>query len=322
MNPTHALLDIAPDVQAALAQGQAVVALESTIISHGMPYPQNVQTALHVEAEVRAHGAVPATVAIVQGRLKAGLSGADIERLGRAGHAVAKVSRRDMAFVVAAGADGATTVAATMRIAALAGIRVFATGGIGGVHRGAEHSFDISADLQELAQTPVAVVCAGAKSILDLRLTLEYLETQGVPVVGYQTDALPAFFTRESGFKVNYRLDSAQAIAAAMRAQWAMGLPGGMVIANPIPAQYAMDRETIDGAIAQALHEAAQQGISGKASTPFLLSRVNELTGGDSLAANIALVLNNARLAAAIALAYAAGANCASTVPGAKLSPL
>ncbi|MEI6618882.1 MAG: pseudouridine-5'-phosphate glycosidase [Betaproteobacteria bacterium] len=322
MNPTHALLDIAPDVQAALAQGQAVVALESTIISHGMPYPQNVQTALHVEAEVRAHGAVPATVAIVQGRLKAGLSGADIERLGRAGHAVAKVSRRDMAFVVAAGADGATTVAATMRIAALAGIRVFATGGIGGVHRGAEHSFDISADLQELAQTPVAVVCAGAKSILDLRLTLEYLETQGVPLVGYQTDALPAFFTRESGFKVDYRLDSALAIAAAMRAQWAMGLPGGMVIANPIPAQYAMDRETIDGAIAQALHEAAQQGISGKASTPFLLARVNELTGGDSLAANIALVLNNARLAAAIALAYAAGANCASTVPGAKLSPL
>ncbi len=322
MNPTHALLDIAPEVQAALAQGQAVVALESTIISHGMPYPQNVQTALRVEAEARAHGAVPATVAIVQGRLKAGLSGADIERLGRAGHAVAKVSRRDMAFVVAAGADGATTVAATMRIAALAGIRVFATGGIGGVHRGAEHSFDISADLQELAQTPVAVVCAGAKSILDLRLTLEYLETQGVPVVGYQTDALPAFFTRESGFKVDYRLDSAQAIAAAMRAQWAMGLPGGMVVANPIPAQYAMDRETIDRFIAQALHEAALQGISGKASTPFLLARVNELTGGDSLAANIALVLNNARLAAAIALAYAAGANCASTVPGAKLSPL
>jgi len=322
MNPTHALLDIAPEVQAALAQGQAVVALESTIISHGMPYPQNVQTALRVEAEARAHGAVPATVAIVQGRLKAGLSGADIERLGRAGHAVAKVSRRDMAFVVAAGADGATTVAATMRIAALAGIRVFATGGIGGVHRGAEHSFDISADLQELAQTPVAVVCAGAKSILDLRLTLEYLETQGVPVVGYQTDALPAFFTRESGFKVDYRLDSAQAIAAAMRAQWTMGLPGGMVVANPIPAQYAMDRETIDRFIALALHEAAQQGISGKASTPFLLARVNELTGGDSLAANIALVLNNARLAAAIALAYAAGANCASTVPGAKLSPL
>jgi pseudouridine-5'-phosphate glycosidase len=232
MNP---YLDIAPEVQTALAQGQAVVALESTIISHGMPFPQNVETALRVEAEVRAHGAVPATVAIVQGRLQAGLSSAQIERLGRAGHAVTKVSRRGMGFVVAAGADGATTVAATMRIAALAGIRVFATGGIGGVHRGAEQSFDISADLQELAQTPVAVVCAGAKSILDLRLTLEYLETQGVPVVGYQTQALPAFFTRESGFQVDYRLDSAQAIAAAMHAQWTLGLPGGMVVANPIP---------------------------------------------------------------------------------------
>jgi pseudouridine-5'-phosphate glycosidase len=302
MNP---YLDIAPEVQTALAQGQAVVALESTIISHGMPYPQNVETALRVEAEVRAYGAVPATVAIVQGRLQAGLSAAQIERLGRAGHAVTKVSRRDMGFVVAAGADGATTVAATMRIAALAGIRVFATGGIGGVHRGAEQSFDISADLQELAQTPVAVVCAGAKSILDLRLTLEYLETQGVPVVGYQTEALPAFFTRESGFKVDYRLDSAHAIAQAMHAQWALGLPGGMVVANPIPTEHAMERGTIDRAIAQALQEAAAQGISGKASTPFLLARVNELTGGDSLASNIALVLNNARLACAIALAYA-----------------
>ena len=230
---------------------------------------------------------------------------AQIERLGRGGHAVTKVSRRDMGFVVAAGADGATTVAATMRIAALAGIRVFATGGIGGVHRGAEQSFDISADLQELAQTPVAVVCAGAKSILDLRLTLEYLETQGVPVVGYQTEALPAFFTRESGFKVDYRLDSPQAIAQAMHAQWALGLPGGMVVANPIPQAHAMERDTIDRAIAQALQEAAAQGISGKASTPFLLARVNELTGGDSLASNIALVLNNARVACAIALAYA-----------------
>jgi len=302
MNP---YLDIAPEVQTALAQGQAVVALESTIISHGMPFPQNVETALLVEAEVRAYGAVPATVAIVQGRLQAGLSAAQIERLGRAGHAVTKVSRRDMGFVVAAGADGATTVAATMRIAALAGIRVFATGGIGGVHRGAEHSFDISADLQELAQTPVAVVCAGAKSILDLRLTLEYLETQGVPVVGYQTEALPAFFTRESGFKVDYRLDSAHAIAKAMHAQWALGLPGGMVVANPIPQAHAMERDTIDRAIAQALREAADQGISGKASTPFLLARVNELTGGDSLTSNIALVLNNARLACAIAVAYA-----------------
>ena len=303
MNP---YLDIAPEVQTALAQGQAVVALESTIISHGMPFPQNVETALRVEAEVRVHGAVPATVAIVQGRLQAGLSVAQIERLGRAGHAVTKVSRRDMGCVVAAGTDGATTVAATMRIAALAGIRVFATGGIGGVHRGAEQSFDISADLQELAQTQVAVVCAGAKSILDLPLTLEYLETQGVPVVGYQTEALPAFFTRESGCKVDYRLDSAQAIAAAMHAQWTLSLPGGMVVANPIPQAHAMERDTIDRAIAQALQEAAAQGISGKASTPFLLARVNELTGGDSLTSNIALVLNNARLASSIALAYAA----------------
>ena len=302
---SQAFLDIAPEVQAALHAGQAVVALESTIISHGMPYPQNVATALQVEDTVRQHGAVPATVAIVGGRLKAGLSHAEIEQLGRAGHAVAKVSRRDMAFMVATQASGATTVAATMLIAAMAGIRVFATGGIGGVHRGAQESFDVSADLQELAQTPVAVVCAGAKSILDLRLTLEYLETHGVAVVGYQTDALPAFFTRDSAFRVDYRLDSAAEIAAVLKAQWAMGLKGGMVVANPIPEQYAMPRAAIDQAIEQALQEAAEQGIAGKASTPFLLARVNQLTGGDSLASNIQLVLNNARLAAAIAMAYA-----------------
>jgi pseudouridylate synthase len=302
---SQAFLDIAPEVQAALHAGQAVVALESTIISHGMPYPQNVATALQVEDTVRQHGAVPATVAIVGGRLKAGLSHAEIEQLGRAGHAVAKVSRRDMAFMVATQASGATTVAATMLIAAMAGIRVFATGGIGGVHRGAQESFDVSADLQELAQTPVAVVCAGAKSILDLRLTLEYLETHGVAVVGYQTDALPAFFTRDSAFRVDYRLDSAAEIAAVLKAQWAMGLKGGMVVANPIPEQYAMPRAAIDQAIEQALQEAAEQGIAGKASTPFLLARVNQLTGGDSLASNIQLVLNNARLAAAIAVAYA-----------------
>jgi pseudouridylate synthase len=302
---SQAFLDIAPEVQAALHAGQAVVALESTIISHGMPYPQNVATALQVEDTVRQHGAVPATVAIVGGRLKAGLSHAEIEQLGRAGHAVAKVSRRDMAFMVATQASGATTVAATMLIAAMAGIRVFATGGIGGVHRGAQESFDVSADLQELAQTPVAVVCAGAKSILDLRLTLEYLETHGVAVVGYQTDALPAFFTRDSAFRVDYRLDSAAEIAAVLKAQWAMGLKGGMVVANPIPEQYAMPRAAIDQAIEQALQEATEQGIAGKASTPFLLARVNQLTGGDSLASNIQLVLNNARLAAAIAVAYA-----------------
>ena len=301
---SHAFLDIAPDVQHALSTGRAVVALESTIISHGMPYPQNVATALQVEAEVRQHGAVPATIAIVGGRLKAGLSQDEIELLGRAGHAVTKVSRRDIPFIVARGGNGATTVAATMVIAAMAGIRVFATGGIGGVHRGAQESFDISADLQELAQTPVAVVCAGAKSILDLRLTLEYLETQGVPVVGYETDALPAFFTRDSAFKVDYRLDAAADIAAVLKAKWAMGLKGGMVVANPIPEQYAMPRAAIDQAIDQALQEATQQGIAGKESTPFLLARVCELTGGDSLASNIQLVLNNARLAAAIAVAY------------------
>lgn len=297
-------LDIHPEVAAALAAKRPVVALESTIIAHGMPYPNNVATALQVEAEVRAHGAVPATIAIVQGRLKVGLSHGEIEQLGRGGRDVVKVSRRDMAFIVAAGQTGATTVASTMLIAAMAGIRVFATGGIGGVHRGAAQSFDISADLLELAQTPVAVVCAGIKSILDLGLTLEYLETHGVPVVGYQTNNLPAFYTRESGFKVDYRLDTPDAIAGAMQAQWAMGLQGGMVVSNPIPEAYAMPRATIDAAIEQALQEARAQGVAGKQSTPFLLARVSEITGGNSLASNIQLVLNNARLAAGIAVAY------------------
>ena len=301
---TQPYLDILPEVAQALAQRRPLVALESTIISHGMPYPQNVSTALRVEAEIRAHGAVPATIAIVQGRLKAGLLPDEIELLGQQGSAVPKVSRRDIPFVVAAGQNGATTVASTMLIAGLAGIRVFATGGIGGVHRGAATSFDVSADLQELAQTRVAVVCAGAKSILDLGLTLEYLETHGVPVVGYGTSMLPAFYTPESDFQVDYRLDSAAQIAAAMRAKWAIGLPGGLVVANPVPAQFAMPRERIDAAIAQALHEAQQQGVHGKRSTPFLLARVAELTGGDSLATNIQLVLNNARLAAAIAVQY------------------
>jgi pseudouridylate synthase len=296
----QAFLDIAPEVQQALAHGQPVVALESTIISHGMPYPQNVETALQVEAEVRAHGAVPATIAIVNGRLKAGLSVADIEQLGKSGREVVKVSRRDIPFIVAAGTTGATTVASTMIIAAMAGIRVFATGGIGGVHRGAAQSFDVSADLQELAQTPVAVVCAGAKSILDLRLTLEYLETHGVPVVGYQTSALPAFFTRDSAFSVDYRLDTPLAIARVLHAKWQMKLAGGMVIANPIPEAFAMERTLIDAAIDQALQEAHDQGVGGKESTPFLLARVCEITGGDSLASNIQLVLNNARLACAI----------------------
>jgi len=305
-NMTNSYLDIHPEVAHALEHNKPVVALESTIISHGMPYPQNVATALQVEAEVRKHGAVPATIAIVNGRLKAGLTEAEIEVLGTTGRSVTKVSRRDIPFIVAAGETGATTVASTMVIAAMAGIRVFATGGIGGVHRGAELSFDVSADLQELAQTPVAVVCAGAKSILDLRLTLEYLETHGVPVVGYQTPWLPAFFTRDSAFKVDYQLDTPQAIAEVMHAKWAMGLRGGMVVANPIPEAFAMPRAAIDAAVEQALQEAQAQGVGGKESTPFLLARVCELTGGDSLAANIQLVLNNARLASAVAQAYGA----------------
>ena len=300
---THPLLDTAPEVAAALAAGRPVVALESTIISHGMPWPRNAETALAVQAEVRAHGAVPATIAVLDGRLQAGLSDEQIRQLGRLGPAAAKASRRDLPLLVAQRRSGATTVAATMIIAALAGIRVFATGGIGGVHRGAETSFDISADLQELARTPVAVVCAGAKSILDLGLTLEYLETQGVPVIGCGTDELPAFFCRDSGHRLDLRLDSAAEIAAAIHAQRTLGYTGGMVIANPIPAEHALPRARIDGAIAAALHEAQVQGISGKAVTPFLLDRINALTGGVSLAANIALVLNNARLAARVAVA-------------------
>ena len=302
---TNKYLDIHPEVAHAIAQGQPLVALESTIISHGMPYPQNVQTALRVEAEVRAHGAVPATIAILNGRLKIGLDEADIEMLAKLGLNATKVSRRDVAFMVAAGQTGATTVAATMMLAAMAGIAVFATGGIGGVHRGAQQTFDVSADLQELSRTPVAVVCAGAKSILDLGLTLEYLETHGVPVIGFKTDSLPAFFTRSSDFKVDYRLDTADAIANVMHAKWGMGLNGGLVITNPIPEAFAMPAGKIDLAIAQALQEADSQHITGKATTPFLLDRVNQLTGGNSLAANIELVLNNARLAAAIAIAYA-----------------
>ena len=304
MTPQN-FLDILPEVQHALQYKVPVVALESTIISHGMPYPQNVETALRVEAEVRAHGAVPATIAIVNGRLKAGLSPAEIEVFGQSGKNITKVSRRDIPFIVAAGQTGATTVAATMIIAHMAGIRIFATGGIGGVHRGAAQSFDVSADLQELARTPVAVVCAGAKSILDLRLTLEYLETHGVAVIGYQTDTLPAFFTRTSAHKLDYRLNSPEAIAKALHVKWSLSLAGGMVIAIPIPEEFAMSGEVIDKAIEQALHEATLQGIGGKEATPFLLARVTELTGGDSLAANIALVLNNARLAAQVSMALA-----------------
>jgi pseudouridine-5'-phosphate glycosidase len=297
-------LDIQPEVAQALANNQPVVALESTIISHGMPFPRNVETALLVESTIREQGAIPATIAIIKGRLKVGLTKEEITYLGKAGTEVTKVSRRDIPFVVASGKDGATTVAATMILASMAGIKVFATGGIGGVHRGAQETMDISADLQELANTDVAVVCAGAKSILDLALTREYLETQGVPIIGYQTDSLPAFYTRESEHGIDYRLDSASQIALALKAKWEMRLDGGAVIANPIPTEYAMPSESINNAIDTALREANEQGIFGKESTPFLLARVCELTGGNSLDSNIQLVLNNARLGAEIAKEY------------------
>ncbi len=294
-------LDIAPEVAEALAEGKPVVALESTIISHGMPYPQNVETALAVEKIIRDGGAVPATIAVLGGRLKAGLSAEEIDYLGRTGAGVAKASRRDLPVLVALGKDGATTVTTTMMIAHMAGIRVFATGGIGGVHRGAETTMDISADLEELAQTPVMVVCAGAKSILDLGLTLEYLETKGVPVIGYGTEELPAFYTRSSGFGVDYRMDTPSQIAAIFNAQREMGLKAGMLVTNPIPEEYAMDADIINAAIDKAIAEAEEKGIHGKETTPFLLAKVKEITGGDSLDSNIQLVFNNARLAAAVA---------------------
>ena len=295
-------LDIAPEVAEALKNGKPVVALESTIISHGMPYPKNVETAMLVEKTIRDNGAVPATIAIIGGRLKAGLSAEEIEYLGKAGSAVAKASRRDLAALVAEGKDGATTVTTTMMIAHMAGISIFATGGIGGVHRGAETTMDISADLEELGSTPVMVVCAGAKSILDLGLTLEYLETKGVPVIGYGTDELPAFYTRHSGFGVDYRADSPAQLAGMFKAQKELGLKGGMLVTNPIPEEYAMDKAVIDAAIDQAMKESIEQGIHGKETTPFLLAQVVELTGGSSLESNIQLVLNNATLAAKTAV--------------------
>ena len=294
-------LDIAPEVAEALANGKPVVALESTIISHGMPYPQNVETALAVEKIIRDCGAVPATIAVLGGRLKAGLSAEEIDYLGRTGLSVTKASRRDLPVLVALGKDGATTVTTTMMIAHMAGISVFATGGIGGVHRGAETTMDISADLEELSQTPVMVVCAGAKSILDLGLTLEYLETKGVPVIGYGTSELPAFYTRSSGFSVDYRMDTPAEIAAAFVAQREMGLKAGMLVTNPIPEEYAMDANIINGAIDMAVAEAVRKGIHGKETTPFLLAKIKDITGGDSLDSNIQLVFNNARLAANVA---------------------
>ena len=298
-------LDINPEVAEALAAGKPVVALESTIISHGMPYPQNVETALNVEAIIREHGAVPATIAVIGGRLKAGLSKEEIEYFGKKGLSIAKASRRDLAVLCARGEDGATTVTTTMIIAHMAGIKIFATGGIGGVHRGAETTMDISADLEELGQTPVMVVCAGAKSILDLGLTLEYLETKGVPVIGYGTEELPAFYTRQSGFKVDYRIDTTEELAKAFKTQNDLGFKGGMLVTNPIPEEYAMPLDTINAAIDQAIGECEAKGIHGKETTPFLLARVAELTGGNSLASNIQLVYNNAKIAAQTAAAYA-----------------
>lgn len=301
MLPLHSAT---PEVRDALANGLPVVALESTIIAHGMPYPKNVETALRVEQTVRQAGAVPATCAILNGQLRAGLTTDEIEQIGQAGSALPKASRRDIPYLVSQGLSGATTVASTMIIAHRAGIRLFATGGIGGVHRGAATSMDISADLQELAQTPVAVVCAGAKSILDLGLTLEYLETFGVPVLGYQTDELPAFYTRKSGYRVDYRLDTPPDIARLLHAQWSLDLRGGAVVANPVPEAFSLDAEAVESVIAEALAEADRQQIKGKAITPFLLACIERLTGGESLSANIELVCNNARLAAEIAATY------------------
>jgi pseudouridylate synthase len=298
----QSFLLFSPEVSAARNAGLPVVALESTIISHGMPYPQNVQTAREVEQIIRDAGAVPATIAIIDGKICVGLNDEQLERLGTAQDAI-KVSRRDLAYVLSQKLLGATTVAATMICAELAGIEVFVTGGIGGVHRGAETSFDISADLQELANTNVAVVCAGVKSILDIGLTLEYLETHGVPVVSVGQPGFPAFFTRESGFKADFQLDTPEAQASFIRTKWQLGLDGGVVVSNPVPAASAMPKEEIDRITEQALNEAEQQGVTGKLVTPFLLARIKELTEGRSLATNIALVKHNALVGARLAVA-------------------
>jgi len=298
----HKHLELSPEVNEALAAGRPVVALESTIITHGMPFPQNVEIALRVEQIIRAGGGVPATCAVLQGRLKAGLTEDEIVHLGEKGLAT-KTSRRDLPYVVAKGLDGATTVASTMIIAALAGIKVFVTGGIGGVHRGAPQTFDVSADLLELAHTNVMVICAGCKSILDIGLTLEYLETHGVPVLGYQTADFPAFYTRTSGFAVDYSVESASEVAKIAQAKWDLGLRGGIVIANPIPAEFAMDEGIIKRAIDEALVEAEMRGIRGKDATPFLLAKVAEVTAGRSQIANRELVYHNAAVGTKIAAA-------------------
>ena len=296
-------LKVNPEVQKALDNNQPVVALESTIISHGMPYPQNVETALNVEKIIREHGAVPATIDIIDGVCVAGMTPEEIEEFGKR-KGIAKVSRRDLPVIVAKKQWGATTVATTMIVAAMAGIKVFVTGGIGGVHRGAQQTFDISADLQELAHTDVAVVCAGAKAILDLPLTLEYLETQGVPVLGYQTKELPSFYSINSGLELDYEMDSTKEIADAIKAKWEMGLDGGVIIANPIPKEYALEESFINGVIDEALADAKEKGIHGKDVTPFLLAAVKDKTEGKSLDSNIQLVYNNARLGAQIAVEF------------------
>ncbi len=303
MKKTELPIDYSNEVARAFSRGQAVVALESTIISHGMPYPENISTAQALEDTIREAGAVPATIAVLDGRIKIGLTEEQIEFLGQADN-IKKASRRDLPIIIAEGSHAATTVAATMIAASMAGIHVFATGGIGGVHRGAENTFDISADLQELARTDVAVVCAGAKAILDLQLTLEYLETLGVPVLGYGTDELPAFYSRRSGLQVDYRVDTPQQAADILSAKWSCGLEGGVLITNPIPEEFSMQKEKIDNAIEVALAEARRIGIVGKELTPFLLEKIKQLTGGESLSANIELVKNNAAVAARIAVAY------------------
>ena len=294
-------LDLSPEVREALENKKPIVALESTIISHGMPYPKNVQTAVAVENTIRENGAVPATIAIIKGRLKVGLTPDELEYFGKKGMAITKTSRRDIPVIVSKGEDGATTVAATMMIAAMAGIQVFATGGIGGVHRGAETTMDISADLDEFVKTPVLVVCAGAKAILDLNLTMEYLETKGIPVFCYRTDELPAFYTRQSGIKAPFRADCPEELAGIWNTKNELGIQGGFIVANPIPEEFSMDPKRINAAIDEAINEMNKLGIHGKETTPYLLDKVQKLTGGDSLESNIRLVLNNAALAAKIA---------------------
>ncbi len=302
-------LDIHPAVAEALDQDRPVVALESTIISHGMPYPRNVETAMQVEEKVRAEGAIPASIAILKGRLKVGLEQAELEYLGRTGTAVTKTSRRDIPFIVSQQQDGATTVAATILIATMAGIRVMATGGIGGVHRGVEETMDVSADLDELARNTMAVVCAGIKSVLDVGRTLEHLETVGVPVVGFQTSSVPAFYARDSEFAVDYRLDDASEVAAALRSKVSLGLDGAILVTNPVPEEHALEASAVNRLIDEAITAMNAAGVTGKETTPYLLARVAELSAGKSLDANIALVINNARVAAQIACAYCRSTN-------------